>query len=525
MQNSDFNHIGTYIISPHFSTKLYRSQFNYITKHYGERMFDEVCTELKVSKEYLLSDDNWISADFNRDFANRLIVKTGDKELFRKIGQQVLMPENINPLEFYLLKIASASWVIENFNFYISKVNQLCKAEISKVGLGHYNIRVRIKSPYTLYDDIIHNFQGSIESFGKFYDLKNYSVVCNRSMNNDYADFVVRFSGWREYLKKILRIVICLGVGFLLAAGIAKLNANLSLILTCLIFTIFIVCLYLLSKAKDILHVIEEYNQALYESSMQKNYRLRQTVELAERKEKEARILGSISQDFHTRSDIGDAIKRCANEVHNKFKYDQIAVLLLDRSHSVLKLFYSVGMVDRSESCIEYFDVANSLFWSVLNNRKGQLVSKFEGEFVSSCEQQLLGLLAGDSLLVSPIQSMTGQYGVFAVSSRGNSEDLKSDDQTLIDNIANMLGLLFENEEYSTNSRQVAHDIRSPLSVLNMLLPSLNSIEREEKLELARLAVNRVTDIAEDLLRRRNQVRHFVQSKRKYRLNPIKYTP
>lgn len=52
---------------------------------------------------------------------------------------------------------------------------------------------------------------------------------------------------------------------------------------------------------------------------------------------------------------------------------------------------------------------------------------------------------------------------------------------------------------------QVAHDIRSPLSVLNMLVPSMAS-ESDKKSELIIQAVNRINGIAEDLLNKGRSV-------------------
>lgn len=52
-----------------------------------------------------------------------------------------------------------------------------------------------------------------------------------------------------------------------------------------------------------------------------------------------------------------------------------------------------------------------------------------------------------------------------------------------------------------TIARQVAHDIRSPLSALNMLLSLLNQVD-EEKRVLLRNAVQRINDIANNLLNR-----------------------
>lgn len=50
-------------------------------------------------------------------------------------------------------------------------------------------------------------------------------------------------------------------------------------------------------------------------------------------------------------------------------------------------------------------------------------------------------------------------------------------------------------------SKQVAHDIRSPLSVLNIVTSSLQGLEKEQK-ELVKSSIQRINDIANDLLKK-----------------------
>lgn len=60
-------------------------------------------------------------------------------------------------------------------------------------------------------------------------------------------------------------------------------------------------------------------------------------------------------------------------------------------------------------------------------------------------------------------------------------------------------------------AKQVAHDIRSPLSVLNMITSSLEEVS-EEKKELIKSSIQRINDIANDLLRRGKQTETSNQS-------------
>lgn len=72
------------------------------------------------------------------------------------------------------------------------------------------------------------------------------------------------------------------------------------------------------------------------------------------------------------------------------------------------------------------------------------------------------------------------------------------------------------NQALSIQAKQVAHDIRSPLSVLNMIIP-IFSDESEEKKDLIKQAVERINNIASELL-----TKSVTQSNNNYNYNPLK---
>lgn len=74
------------------------------------------------------------------------------------------------------------------------------------------------------------------------------------------------------------------------------------------------------------------------------------------------------------------------------------------------------------------------------------------------------------------------------------------------------------NEAILLQAKQVAHDIRSPLSVLNLLVPTLSSTENE-KTELLNAAMKRVNDIAEELLQKSNQ--HVISADKQINSNDV----
>lgn len=466
------NHLDSYIVAPHFSTKLLRSQLNYVKKHYSEKLLDEVCQELNVPQEYLQSDDNWISTDFNRKFAELIRIRTGDDEIFRKIGYHMLAPENINHVEYFLLKMVGPFTVFKHMDFYLAKLNRVCTSHVTRESLGKYRIRINAIDSQEIVPDFYPNMLGTLEGFGPFFDLRNMKVSYHKIIENTCAEYIIEFAAWRVYLKMMMRFMIIVGMGVLFTQLIAKHSGNYFLPLMTILNIVLLTGVYFAFNFGSIFKVINEHNKDLYELSLKKNERLRKTSDIADRKNKEANLLGAISKSINLSGETHEAIKKCIDEVKSKFHYETISIFLTEGQSNKLRQFYSVG----------------------------------SGNVLQLNKNISLEPVFSDTLIVCPIGSSNRQYGAFIVGSEKGPQALTNQDKVFFENIANMLGLLLESENNVLTSRQIAHDIRSPLSVLNMLLPSINVIENEEKIELARMAVERVNNIADDILKKRSSL-------------------
>lgn len=76
-----------------------------------------------------------------------------------------------------------------------------------------------------------------------------------------------------------------------------------------------------------------------------------------------------------------------------------------------------------------------------------------------------------------------------------------------------LLSEKIKNEAIALNAAQVAHDIRSPLSIFNILIPQLDKSFGTEKIELLTQAAGRINEIASDLLEKRDIQKILISDK------------
>jgi signal transduction histidine kinase len=130
----------------------------------------------------------------------------------------------------------------------------------------------------------------------------------------------------------------------------------------------------------------------------------------------------------------------------------------------------------------------------------------------------LLGVFFVNQKILSPISNITKRVQ----SASSGEEAIRNEDEIEIldairkyqDNIKKNQSELIEQSKLSTLvslATQVAHDIRSPLTALNMVISTLDKIPEEKRI-IIRSAIQRINDIANDLLSRGKPARQLLSS-------------
>lgn len=278
-------------ILPHLSTKLHRAMLNYLLKFHNEKIFDEVCTELRVTKDYLLADDNWVSVQFDEEYSKLIRLKTGDPEIFEKLGMFFLAPENINPVEYQILRAASPFIVFSNIGHYLKKINRVCAAEVCRKSLGKFEIKVSISEPNLFYNDMILNFQGVFKAICELYRLKNISVRSKVANDNKSVTYHVDYSATGYYSKYFLNGFCLLGGSAILSYSITQMSDVLVFITITILLATLMFCFYLIYKSKHLMATIESHTSFYYRTSQEKNFQIRLTSELMDKKEIQQRLV------------------------------------------------------------------------------------------------------------------------------------------------------------------------------------------------------------------------------------------
>lgn len=480
MESAKSRFIKPEFLKPQLSTKLYRSTYHYLRRFFSEKLFDEICQEIGIPKDYILSDGNWVSAEFGASFAELVRKKTQDPEIYRKIGSYYLSAENINGFEYAIIKNMSPFLMLKSIKSITRKWNTLLNVSVERHSLSSATIQMSAKEP--VYEDMVFNTLGVVESFKDLYGLNDFSVnwtVDNPKCITNYS-LTIKFSAISYYLRRLGNITRYLFGGLAIGFACTELQAlariNVTPLFTCIIVLMAFALRQLYSSNKT----LKAHTEIFDEKVREKNDEIYHKVELLDRRYHEATLLKTLTQDLVACHDPGTVIDTTLNACRTHFNYTRVAVFTVAKDRGVLELRSSVGFDNFASAfgSIEFkypnHDAKDGFIAHVLERGLTALIIDIETykENLRPQNKALLEALQVGSLLICPIQSGPEKFGVMVVVRGAQEQLLNVQDKFLIENIASQLSLYFESASNYSNETKLRHIFQKyvPQPVLEQIL-------------------------------------------------------
>jgi len=442
-------------IEPHYSTAFCRSHKSYLQNLYSPTLFTEICEELKVPEDYLLKHENWVSNAFMSKYIDKVIEKTGDKNIFYKIGKNFWDPNAISPLEYTLQRL------IPPFLFYIlypiqgSKLNLYSRYRSTFIRPGHFIYEVTHKGP--LHPEICNNMIGVLEGTKEIFGLSFIKVRHDKCVNHgaELCEFELTYSAlsfWKQKFLKFGLAILLLSIvypalNYFITPTLITKNLFVDMTLFTLLSLIGVVLL-----GTQIFSIVK-FNKTYYEQNKRKNDELFEKNKKLDRRYQESNLLRDLSLKFVRFSSSKDLITSSLNELEKRFGYERAIVMQMDALSSRLNTVDVRGFKENTDTLFKLSfkypaeKESPQIFANILERGECTLIDNIE-EFKKTLEPQnqlLLMAFGVKSLIVSPIQDATNKYGVLVIGSIGEDRQLKMEDKHLIENITRMLALFFQN--------------------------------------------------------------------------------
>ncbi len=452
MENPKFEDIKPEYLKPQLSTKLYKNCYSYLQAHYSAKIFDEACQEMNVPKNYLLSNHNWISLEFGKKFSNIIRQKTGDPDIYRKIGQNYVSAETFNAVDFTILRSLTPGIVLNIMKRNYRHSNAVCNLEIERKSLGHLQFKMKSNEP--LYFELIQNTLGVLDSLKSIFNLKSFSCTADYDLVIRPFEFTihVRYSAYIFLIKRIQKLIFYFCIAALVGYGFEKLQNFVGMKIVPILGVLIFAGSLLFVKLYQSLKQLQKADEDLHAKNIQKDTTIYEKAEQLERQFNEANLLKQLSGELISHLEPARVIDETLKACQKHFNFSRVAVFLVSAQRQRLSLSSSIGFqMDGQTRAIEFIypnpEAKDGFFAAVLDSGKTALITDIEiyKSQLRPENRALIERLQVGSLILMPLQSSKNKFGVLVVARNIGDEALKATEVSLVENIGSIFSLYFEN--------------------------------------------------------------------------------
>lgn len=453
--------------APHYSTRLCRAQFNYVSQNYGSDLFESICESIGMPLDFVLRDDNWVSNTFFTEFIEQLKLRTGDPHISEKMGGFTVSPEAMNPIEYFINQSLFPELLYLGIPHQYQRFNNLNSVKTKMRGFGSFRYFISPKGKTICHPDVCLNTIGILEASKNLFSLKSVVVkhpTCIHHGANECI-FDVRYSAgsfWARRLTFLSAFLFIPLLGTEIFSYFSEYtNAFYSQHLGLLGILWFFMGIagFLGIRYFGIIRYIKQYNV----QSKQKAQELYENYQKLERKFHESNLLRALSLKLSQTSKPDDVLDACLNEMHARFGFARSFVMLLSADKN--RLFTAaVRGFDHDADKIHQMSLKypaekneDLLFANILTSGEARIIHDIAvyKPKLKPHNQAIIEALAVNSIIVAPIQDGSEKFGLLVVGSIEDDRRLTEEDLHLITNICQMLTLSFQAAKNYDNEKSL----------------------------------------------------------------------
>lgn len=450
----------------HYSTKLWRGLYNYLVRINKEHVFIETADELRVPAEFLLKDDNWISDKFLNDFMIRITQRLDDPDVLMKAGAATVSPEAMNPVEYNLLSLLLFPFLF--FSSVVShyrKFNQKNSITLKSRRPGKFIYSVQPKDGIKYSAHVCKNMTGVLNGIDTFFRFNSISVKHERCIHlgHEACEFEVKYKAQSYYLKKFSRLAGLIGLGYLLYFVVNFASAIIGIKTVNIIFSTAAtagtaILIWTLFSFWNLIKNIELYNN----QAIEKNRELAENYRRLDKRFHESNLLRELSLKLLNTNETRQVLRECLLELKNRFGYARGLTMLLSANENLLYTSDVLGFKESQDlfklSLAYPAQKEDSQFFATILATGNAVLIENIAEFAGRLKthnKKVIEALDVTSLIAAPLQDEKSKYGLLVVGSIGSDRPLNQDDLHIIENVARLISLSFQNARNFENEKSL----------------------------------------------------------------------
>jgi class 3 adenylate cyclase len=443
------NSIDSKNMEPHYSTKLWRAYWFYLSTFHNESIFDDACDELGVTREFLLTNDEWVSDEFTSKFIEIIKSKTSDDIAFR-VGEFSIDPRSINDYEYFIFQLLPMPIMLALMPTQAKKLNRVNSFKVVYSSRNEFQMEVINIGNIEQCTDVIKNVAGLMNGIFKFYKLQdvNTSLIQLESKNGWIVKSTFKQNPIASAQRGMSSLIFVSFVALFNYVDLIGLIGHSGIVGKNVFYLALLFASFIVAKAM----VLFRFNHVYLNENTRKQVELFKANKKLERKLTELELLRQLSDSLVGIQDQKTVIDDCLNNIGTKFGFKKAAVFLINKQREKLLLESHVGFdgLFNESTNIEFVypnpDEKDGFFATIIDRGEARLITDIKGYKTSLKpeNQRLLDGIGVGSMIVLPLKNSNAKFGAVVVVRGINEAPLTLEDKLLLESLSSQLSLYFE---------------------------------------------------------------------------------
>ena len=191
---------------PELNNRIFRTLLIYLKKKLSPAQVKQFFEEMDVDIEYLEDEDNWISFEFFRDFTNKLIEYTGNKNAPFEAGTYAASKEAFGKIYLALRVAGSPLLAYKGIVQEALKFNKIAKWHINELSKNKAIIKYEVTKPGKYHKNTCLTIQGNLAAIPTLWGMPQAKVVHNKCLADGHEACFYELS-WLNRPSKLFGII------------------------------------------------------------------------------------------------------------------------------------------------------------------------------------------------------------------------------------------------------------------------------------------------------------------------------
>ncbi len=479
------------LMTPHFSTRIYRGYLLYLEKKFGSDRASAIIKKTGLTWDYLVRDSNWVSEVFAERFYEVLTTVEGiDPNFSYRAAELSLSREAQGPVQWLGIRLFDPRSVFKKILVFTRHFNKVDEIQIETLKRGSMTLLFRCHRQTKFLNEIVENWRGFLTNIPSPMQLPPAQVDVRELASGHFA-FDVRWVGLRmlTFVQWVMLLVPFFGIiGTLTFLALTRWEYASVTFLAGAAFT----AIAQLYRDRLIAHAFgatqNQFEAAIKEAEDRYND-LFASKEKLDRRYREANLLTKVLHRINSSMNTEDLIDVTLKEIHESLRFDRVAYLSYHAKTDVLRMHKTAGFDQRITQIVQDYTIDlkpqtdNPFHLGNVFRKQTPLLVPVTGDYFGSLSEEgklMIYITKSKSFLAVPVASEKNSYGVLLVDYAHEEKRVNQDDLHIIQNIAIQLAISLENArilEKETQLRMAFQQFVPPQVMRSLVGEAPNSFE------------------------------------------------